>query len=538
MNMTGFSGKRRVAKAFAVLLAVILIAGPAGCAGDFGGRYELTIQSTDGGSVTAPGEGASTHYGGTVVELVAAPDEGYVFAGWTGDVETIADADAPETTILINKHFTITASFEHKSPVLYSLTISNCTGGAVTTPGAGTFAYEAGTTVEVTADPAAGYLFSVWTGDTDTVADVHSPTTTIVMNDDYSIEPGFETYWIEIWDWHDLHAIRDDPEESYLLMTDLDATTPGYQELAGPNAHGGQGWLPIAHGYWNGTAWIGGVFAGDFHGQGYEISDLVMTRPQESIGLFGCVGTGGTIEAVGIVNADVVGRGIMGSLVAYNNGGTVHDCYSSGNVRGSLDVGGLVGWNWGTVSNCYSAAAVNSNDQYVGGLVGWNSHILKNSYSSGSVKGRTAVGGLVGGNGHGGIISDSYSTAEVYGERFVGGLVGYLRSATVTRSYSTGSVTGCPFTGFRDYGGLVGRSYLATVSDSFWDVESSGVEVSDGGAGKSTPQMKAMATYTNTATEGLDEAWDMVAVAPGQTDDTHQWNIVEGQTYPFLGWEG
>jgi hypothetical protein len=610
MHRTVVSWTSLKGRAFAVLLAVALIVALVGCSCGPGGRYELIIDSTEGGSVTVPGEGSFDHYGGTAVALVATPDEGYRFAGWigdtdtigdvaapdttilvdghhsiratferllrltaastaggsvtapgegtfdydaevmvdlvatpdsghrflgwTGDIDTIGDADAPETTIFVDGNLSIIASFEP----LVRLTVSGTAGGSITGPGVGTFCYEAGTVVDLAAAPATGYLFAGWTGDVDSIADVRSPATTIVMNDDHIIEAGFETYWIEIWDWHDLDAIRDDLEESYLLMTDLDATTPGYQELAGTNARGGRGWRPVADGYWDGNAWIGEVFVGNLHGQGYEIRGLVINRPEENIGLFGCVGTPGTIEAVGIVNADLLGLGIMGSLVAYNDGGTVNACYSSGSVRGGLDVGGLVGWNWGTVSDCYSTATVSS-DNMAGGLMGWNSHILKSSYSAGSVAGGVHVGGLVGGNGHGGTISDCYSTADVYGQRYAAGLAGFNGyGASITRCYSTGSITGDGVIGFQDYGGLVGLSYLATVSDSFWDVESSGVSVSDGGTGKTTAQMMSIATYTDTGVEGLDAAWDIAAVAPGQTDDTRTWNIVDGGTYPFLGWEG
>jgi len=610
MDRTVVSGRYNMARAVTVLLALALIAALAGCGVDPGGRYELRIDSTEGGSVTSPGEGMSTHSNGTAVDLIATPDEGYGFTGWSGDTDTIGDVYAPETTILVDGHYSIRATFEaafrltisstaggsvtapgegiftyeevvtvdlvatpdegygfagwtgeidnvgdvyspqttmlvngHHSIIasfepLVRLTVSGTAGGSVIGPGVGTFSYEAGTVVDLAAKPATGYLFAGWTGDVDSIANVSSPATTIVMNADHQIEAGFETYWIEIWNWYDLYAIRDDLQESYLLMTDLDATTTGYQELAGPSAHGGKGWQPVADGHWNGTAWIGEAFTGSFHGRGYEIKDLTIDRPQENIGLFGCIGTGSTIEAVGITNANLVGRGIMGSLVAYNDGGTVNACYSSGSVRGGLDVGGLVGWNWGTVSNCYSTATVRS-DNMAGGLVGWNSNILRSSYSAGSVSGDIHVGGLAGGNGHGGTISDCYSTADVYGQRYAAGLVGFNGDgATVTRCYSTGTVTGCIFTGIQDYGGLVGRSYLATVSDSFWDVESSGVSVSDGGTGRTTAQMMSFATYTDTGIEGLDEAWDIAPVAEGQADDTRTWNIVDGQTYPFLGWEG
>ena len=102
----------------ALLIALALIAGTAGCpaepAPDPGPpvRYELTIASTEGGSVTTPGEGAFTRDAGTVVSLVTSPDSGYRFVNWTGDVGTVADPEAVETTITMNGNYSITANFE------------------------------------------------------------------------------------------------------------------------------------------------------------------------------------------------------------------------------------------------------------------------------------------------------------------------------------------------------------------------------------------------------------------------------------------
>ena len=76
--------------------------------------YRLTIFSTEGGAVTTPGEGSSTHEAGTVLELVATPDDGYRFVEWTGDIDTIADATSASTNITMNANYSITASFsEH-----------------------------------------------------------------------------------------------------------------------------------------------------------------------------------------------------------------------------------------------------------------------------------------------------------------------------------------------------------------------------------------------------------------------------------------
>jgi len=162
-----------MARVCAVLLAVALIAAPAACAGDLDGRYRLTMESTEGGSVTAPGEGTSTHYEGDVVELVAAPDQGYRFAGWTGDTDTVDDVDAPETTILMNNDCTITAMFEP----LPALTVSSTTGGSVSAPGEGDFDYESDTVVELVAVADECYEFVNWTANA--VADPDSAATTV-----------------------------------------------------------------------------------------------------------------------------------------------------------------------------------------------------------------------------------------------------------------------------------------------------------------------------------------------------------------------
>jgi hypothetical protein len=73
--------------------------------------YDLTISSTAGGAVTDPGEGTSSYDAGTVVDLVATPDDGYRFVKWTGDVGTIADIEDATTTIAMNNNYAIVANF-------------------------------------------------------------------------------------------------------------------------------------------------------------------------------------------------------------------------------------------------------------------------------------------------------------------------------------------------------------------------------------------------------------------------------------------
>jgi hypothetical protein len=149
---------------------------------------DLTITSTEGGSVIEPGEGVFAYDEGTVVDLAATPDEGYRFNEWAGNVSTIADIYANATNITMNGDYTITANFV----AIYDLTTASTEGGSVIEPGEEVFAYDEGTVVDLEVEAEEGYLFIEWVGDVGTVADVYDGSTTITMNGDYSIIANFE----------------------------------------------------------------------------------------------------------------------------------------------------------------------------------------------------------------------------------------------------------------------------------------------------------------------------------------------------------
>ncbi len=152
-------------------------------------KYDLAVSSTGGGSVTDPGEGTFAYTEGTVVRLVAEPDEGYPFLYWSGDVATIADVNAAITTITMNDDYAIIANFEEIPQ--YELTVSSTCGGSVTTPGEGSYSYDEGEVVNLVAEADAGYRFVSWTGDVGTIADISAATTTITIDGDYSIKAKF-----------------------------------------------------------------------------------------------------------------------------------------------------------------------------------------------------------------------------------------------------------------------------------------------------------------------------------------------------------
>ena len=277
----------------------------------------------------------------------------------------------------------------------------------------------------------------------------------------------------------------------------------------------------------------------------------------------------GTVENSYIEVVSVNGDADVGGLVG-SNSGTVSDSYSKSYVTGVV-VGGLVGSNSGTVENSYieegyvkldtgaleggavgglvasnsgtvrnSYAIVNvSGEGPVGGLVGGSSGTVRNSYARGDVSGERIVGGLVGNNFH--IVENSYAFGDVSGDECVGGLIGrvgfeYDKSeGEVINSYSTGEVSG---NDDDTVGGLVGTLEWGEVNDAFWDVETSGQDDSDGGTGKSTEEMKDVATFTDTETEGLEEPWDFVGDPYDDESNEDIWDIDEDEEindgYPFL----
>ena len=151
---------------------------------------ELSVSSTTGGSVTAPGEGVLTYDADTVVELVAVAGDCYQFVNWDGDV---ADPYSASTTISITigeeAARSVTANFAR---LQYELTINSTAFGSVLNPGEGRFAYDCGTEVSLVADPGARCRFAGWSGDVQGVEDVHAPEVTATIDRNRAMTAAFE----------------------------------------------------------------------------------------------------------------------------------------------------------------------------------------------------------------------------------------------------------------------------------------------------------------------------------------------------------
>ena len=385
--------------------------------------------------------------------------------------------------------------------VRYNLTISSTEGGQVTTPGEGTFAYDEGTVVDLIAQAEEGYQFVKWTGSVSAIVDVHDATTSISMNGNYSITANFATV-AEIWDWSDLDAIRNNLTGAYILMNDLDSTTAGYEELAGPTANVGKGWQAI------GTQ--DNPFTGVFDGQGHEIRELFVNRPTEEsfAGLFGYVDVGGSIKNLVVINVSVTGNIGVGGLVGMNFG-TVRDCYSTGSISGYDVVGGLVGLNVGIISYCNCTGSVTGTGSArevtgVGGLVGMNYGYITHCHSTGIAAGEGCVGGLMGFN-YFGTVSDSYSSASATGNSGIGGLVGTNGLGTVSNSYATGSVTGN-----LSVGGLMGGNAYGNVVNSYATGSVTGNEYVGGLVGGNVYNSTVSNSYSTGSVTGTSHVGGLV----------------------------
>ena len=227
-----------------------------------------------------------------------------------------------------------------------------------------------------------------------------------------------------------------------------------------------------------------------------------MVRGSQNVG--GIVGTNGryTIN-MSHSSVEVIGSSNVGGVVGQSWSGNIFRCSAKGPVSGNRNVGGVVGYCYNTyqIYECYAfgnVSATGSNASYHGGLAGYSDYVIADSYAKGNVSGRTSVGGLV----------------------------GYISDKGVRHCYSTGLVTSSISTTSK--GGLIG-SGSPIVSGSFWDISTSGIGTSKGGVGLSTAQMKDINTF-------ISAGWDMIEEIPNGKRDT--WRLCNsGSMYPRLNWE-
>ncbi|HEX2958924.1 MAG TPA: hypothetical protein VHO70_18965 [Chitinispirillaceae bacterium] len=114
--------------------------------------YNLSV-TVDGNGTASPNTG--NFLSGTEVEITAAPQSGWVFSNWSGDVTGAANP----IIVTMNANKTIVAHFIQ---ITHNLTTTTEGNGTIV-PATGTFPENSPCTL--TATPAAGWQFSNWSGD-------------------------------------------------------------------------------------------------------------------------------------------------------------------------------------------------------------------------------------------------------------------------------------------------------------------------------------------------------------------------------------
>jgi hypothetical protein len=106
-----------------------------------GPQQTLSISSTEGGSVTTPGEGSFPYAQGTNATIIATADSSYHFVNWTGsavDAGKVADPNAASTTVLMDANYAVVANFQANPPSTDVEIIGSWTTGTTHTKVSGT----------------------------------------------------------------------------------------------------------------------------------------------------------------------------------------------------------------------------------------------------------------------------------------------------------------------------------------------------------------------------------------------------------------
>ncbi len=219
-------------------------------------------------------------------------------------------------------------------------------------------------------------------------------------------------------------------------------------------------WTPMGSDYYY-------AYIGAFEGNCHVITGLYYNNPSNKhTGLFGFMGSDGTVRNVGIEDGSITGGMYTGGVVGKSEG-TVQNCYNTGIVNSTADnafVGGIAGANNGTIQNSYFTGTISSS-HLAGGIAGYNGngYTIQRCFNTGSVTSTLKSGGMVGENY--GTVRDCYNTGNVTeaGDYVYAGGIAARNYGSLINCYNTGIVTG-------DYtGGIVRENKEGTVKNCYYD---------------------------------------------------------------------
>ncbi len=294
-----------------------------------------------------------------------------------------------------------------------------------------------------------------------------------------------------VYTYSDLKGLKYNRGAYYKQMADINA-------VESQSENGGEGFEPVGS--------SSNMFTGVYLGQAFIIDSLTINRSgSDNIGLFGYL-SGAKIIDLGLSNVTINGNQNVGGIAGMlDSNSEIRKCYVSGSVFGAnYYAGGLAGYvSYSSVSLSYSTSSVTVTGQqgYAGGLIGKTDHsTLDNCYATGTV----TIPGI---------------------PLYAAGLVAYNGLTNISKCYSTGLVAASNFLGGA-VGGLLAFNN-STVSNSFWDVQTSGKSTSAGGTGKTTTQMKTLTTFTNAG-------WDFYGESVNGSEDHWDMNVSINSGYPYL----
>lgn len=417
--------------------------------------YTVTAKvSGTGGKVSVSPE--KVEHGGSVTVTVT-PEEGYtVDSVQTADGTLLTpNADGTYTLDNVTEDQTITVTFQKQT---YTVTVTAGTGG---TASVSSKEVGHGDSVTVTIAPNDNYeIKSVQDNGTDVTGQVKNNTYTLAnVTADHDIAVTFQkltSYTVttskQLMDWAE--EVRNGNRSlNCTLAADITLTEP---------------WTPVGTDYQN-------PYTGTFDGKGHTITGLTVTGSNEYAGLFGYIGSGGTVKNVKLEDVQIAttnSYGYAGGVAGYSRG-TIENCSVSGSVSSNYSAGGVVAQQFGnSITGCSSSATVKGTAE-VGGVAGKtdNSATLTACYATGNVTFERAstintfAGGVVGSNGGGTLIA-CYATGSVTGTGtgtgsiYVGGVTGSNDSGTLTACYHAAETVSGPDGAT---GGVTGRNFNAST---------------------------------------------------------------------------
>lgn len=148
----------------------------------------LTVESTTNGYLSLS-SGVYTYSQGASIEVTAIPDSGYELDYFVLDGANAGKSSDNSITVVMDVDHTLGAVFKAlpTPPTTATITITNTTGGT-TDPVEGTYDYDVGTTIVLTATPSSGYRFVHWSS----VQDYTDNPLTFTVDSDATFNAVFE----------------------------------------------------------------------------------------------------------------------------------------------------------------------------------------------------------------------------------------------------------------------------------------------------------------------------------------------------------